>query len=479
LSRGITKTTLEQQVLDFIQEKQLLSSGQMLVVAVSGGPDSVCMLYVLADLCRELDVALHIAHLNHQLRGKDSEADAAYVGRLARRLGIPATIESWDIQTYRKNHKLSLEEAAREVRYSFLVEVAANAGAACVAVGHTADDHIETILMHLLRGSGNRGLRGLMPLVHWKSAAGDLTIIRPLLNLSRGDTVAYCRQHRLKPRTDASNLSTESFRNRIRHDLLPELRKYNPQIAGALLRMAGIVTDDLDYIDGEGARLWKDIASYDEGALIIDKQRLLNLPPALQRYLLRRAVESALGSLKDIEAVHIEDILNALEKPAGKAIGLPFGINFSIEYDRYILAPDFLSLCPLPPLEGETAVNIPGKTSLPGWDINASIMSMSEFNTGKEENTDFTAFFDYDRTGNRLTVRCRRPGDRFQPLGMEKPKKLKEFMIDARIPRSWRRRVPIVTSPEQIIWVAGWRIDERVKVAVNTSSVLRLELKQV
>jgi len=468
----------KQQVLDYIREKKLADSGQKLVVAVSGGPDSVCLLHILAELRQELGVQLHVAHLNHRLRGKDSEADASYVGRLARRLGIPATIESRDVQSYRAKHRLSLEEAARELRYSFLAEVAGNAGTARVAVGHTADDHVETVLMHLLRGSGTRGLRGLAPLVHIKSAGTDLTIIRPLLKLSRDDTLTYCRKHRLKPRQDASNLSTEPFRNRIRLHLLPELRKYNPQIAEVLRRTAGIVADDLDYIDEEVEHLWNKATSRERDAVIINKKSLLSLPPSLQRYLLLRAVESALDSLKDIEAVHIEDILNALDKPAGKAIGLPFGLNFTIEYDRYVLSPDSSSLCPFPLLDGDIALNIPGKTGLPGWEIDAEIISKAEFEADENMKNSTTACFDYARTGNRLTVRRRRPGDRFQPLGMAQPKKLNEFMIDARIPRSWRRRVPIVASPEQITWVVGWRIDERVKVTPDTSEVLRLEFRR-
>jgi tRNA(Ile)-lysidine synthase len=469
----------KQQVLRYIREKRLLSRGEKLVVAVSGGPDSVCLLHILAGLRRELGVELHVAHLNHRLRGKDSEADAAYVAGLARRLHLPVTVVSRDVKAYRETQRISLEEAAREVRYSFLAEVAEAAGAARVGVGHTADDHIETILMHLLRGSGTRGLRGLLPLGRWPSASGDLIIIRPLLELSRRDTTAYCRQHRLRPRSDASNDSAEPFRNRIRHRLLPELRQYNPRIAEALLRTSLIAADDLDFIDKEVARRWDTTAHAGNGAVIIDKKSFTVLPPALQRHLLRRAVETALGSLKDIESVHIEDILNALDKPAGRVIGLPFGLNFTIEHDRFLLAPDSLSLCPLPPLENEAEIRVPGRTVLSGWNIEGEVISPSEAAEIQENNAGFTAFFDYARTGNRLTVRCRRPGDRFQPLGMDQPKKLNEFMIDARIPRSWRRRVPVVTSEERIIWVTGWRIDERVKITGDTKKVLRLAFRRV
>ncbi len=467
-----------EKVFDYIRTGKLVSRGERLVVAVSGGPDSVCLLYILAELREKLGITLHVAHLDHQLRGKDSADDAAYVAGLARRLGLTATIEARDVKAYRDKNRLSEEEAAREVRYSFLAQVAGTIGATKVAVGHTADDHIETILMHLLRGSGTRGLRGLLPVSQWPSGAVGLTIIRPLLVLHREEAAAYCRRRHLKPRVDTSNLSPRLFRNRVRRFLLPELRKYNPRIDEALLRTGTIASDDLDFIDKEVDRLWNEVMRIEKGAVVIEKQNFITLPLALQRYLLRRAVASALGSLKDIEAGHIEEILEALEMPAGRVIGLPFGLSFAIEYDRYVLAKDSSSLCPFPALGKEIPLNIPGNTRIPGWDISAAVLSPSDVRSGEIKNDAFSAYFDLDRTGDEMSFRSRRPGDRFQPLGMGGVKKLNRFMIDALIPQSWRRRVPIVASPQQIIWVVGYRIDERVKVTGATLKVLRLEFRR-
>lgn len=458
----------------FIREQDLVTNRQKLLVALSGGPDSVCLLHILSKLQKELDIELHVAHLNHQLRGAESDADATCVADLAHRLGIPATVESSDVRVYQSRHRLSPEEAAREVRYSFLARAAAAVGAVRVAVGHTADDHVETILMHLLRGSGTRGLRGLLPVSRWQSADYSLVIIRPLLELTREETTAYCRRHRLAPRTDTSNLSSGPFRNRIRHHLLPELRKYNPQVSEALLRTARIAADDLAFIDKEVARLWDKVAHAEKGSVVISKKEFSALPSALKRHLLRAAVETLLGNLKDIEAGHIENIMDALDKPAGKVVGLPDGLNFTIEYNRYVLAPDAASLCPFPVLEGETELNIPGRTGIPGWEIEAAVIPESINKKAGGTADDFTAHFDFDKTGDKLTVRHRHPGDRFQPLGMCQPKKLNAFMIDTRIPRNWRRRIPIVCSPEQILWAVGCRIDERVKVTGNTKKVLRL-----
>jgi len=468
-------TTLEQRVLRFIQEQKLVSRGQKLLVAVSGGPDSVCLLHVLFKLRKELGIGLHVAHLDHQLRGDDSRADARYVADLAHRLDIPATIEQRDVATYQTQHRISPEEAAREVRYAFLAQVAEPIGTDRAAVGHTVDDHIETILMHLIRGSGTRGLRGLQPLNLWQSSDNNLTVIRPLLQISREETAEYCHQHRLMPRIDASNLSLSPLRNRIRLELLPLLRSYNSQVAEALLRTARIATDDLAFLDEEASRLWSEIAQKQENTVILDKERFRQSPPALKRHLLRASIENLAGNLMDIEARHIEEVIDALDKPAGKIIDLPEGLTFSVEYDKYLLGSDPAALSPFPVLEAEFPLKIPGKTQPAGWKVEAEIINPELM---AEKANEFTAYFDLDKVGDEVTVRRRKPGDRFQPLGMSQPKKLNEFMIDAKIPRAWRQRVPVVCSPKHILWAVGWRIDERAKVTEATKQVLCLKFKQ-
>jgi len=466
---------LPERVLHFIQRHHLISREQPLLVAVSGGPDSVCLVYILTNLQEKLGVKLHIAHLDHQLRGADSAADAQYVSDLAQRLGIPATVEQRDVKVFKAQQHVSLEEAAREVRYAFLAQVAGAIGASHVAVGHTTDDHIETILMHLIRGTGTRGLRGLEPSTRWPSPPSRLTVIRPLLEVNRRETADYCHSHRLAPRLDASNLSLSPLRNRIRHQLMPLLQSYNPRVAEALVRTARIAGDDLAYLDKEVARLWGEVVQKQEDAITLNKKRFLELPSALKRYLLREAIEELLGNLKDIEARHIEGIVAALAKPAGKRIDLPGGLIFSIEYDRYLLTQDAAVLSPFPTLETGFTLKIPGETCLSGWHIEAKIIPSEAI---QDDASGYKAYLDLDKTGDKLTVRPRQSGDRFQPLGMSQPKKLGEFMIDAKIPHAWRQQVPLVCSAQRILWVVGWRIDERVKVTEDTKQILQLEFER-
>ncbi len=475
VKKQINQEPLEQRILRFIRDNSLLSD-RTLLLAVSGGPDSVCMLHILVRFQKDLNLNLHLAHLDHQLRGADSEADARYVSQLAQKFNLPVTIEKRDVKEYRVRESTSLEEAAREVRYAFLAGVAASIGADRVAVGHTADDNVETVLLHLIRGTGTGGLRGLQPVSRWQSSENSLIIVRPLLQVSRQETTDYCLEHALEPRTDTSNLSLSPLRNRVRHQLLPLLQSYNPQVMEAVLRTARITGVDMVALDAESARLWKRVAQVQDKAVFLDKKVFLALAPAWQRYLLRRGIEELLGSLKDIEARHIEEIMAALAKPAGRSLNLPGGLLFVIEYDRYLLTPDAGELSPFPVITGEVILKVPGETHLPGWRVKVEIIKPEEMEDRKD---DFTAYFNHDKVGDTIMVRCRRTGDRFYPLGIGQSKKLGEFMIDARIPRAWRDRVPVVCSPEQILWVVGWRIDDRVKVTDDTKKVLRLEFVRI
>jgi tRNA(Ile)-lysidine synthase len=474
--KPVMQQSLDQRVLGFIEDNRLIVRGQTLLVAVSGGQDSVCLLHLLHRLQSELGIKLHVAHLDHQLRGKESAGDARYVAKLAKNLGIPATIEKRDVSAYQKKHGLSLEEAARELRYDFLAGTAAAVGAASVAVGHTLDDHVETILLHLVRGTGTRGLRGLRPVTKRRVSGKELTIVRPLLTVRRVETGEYCTSFQLKPRQDASNLSLEPLRNRVRLELLPLLKNYNSGIVEALQRTAQIAGDDITHLEKEAARYWPKVADKQGDIIVLGKKPLLKLPVSVQRYLLRMAVENLVGNLKDIEARHIEEMVRALDKPAGKQISLPYGLVFKVDYNSYLLAKDISPLNPFPVLEGECPINIPGKTVFPGWQVEACIIQPSAIIA---KNNPFIAHFDYNLITGKLTVRARQRGDRFQPLGMNETKKAAQFMMDAKIAGALRDSVPILVDDAGILWVVGYRIGERVKITRQTKKVLQLKFERI
>jgi len=292
--------SIEERVKQFILKHRLVKAGQTILVAVSGGADSVCLLQVLYSLRDELKISLQAAHLNHQLRGSESDRDAAFVKDLAERLGLPVTIRDGAVLEYQAEKGLTLEEATREVRYAFLAETAAACGAAAVAAGHTQNDQVETILLHLLRGSGTEGLEGLRPSHNLLINGRSLTVIRPLLTIARPEIEACCRANYLAYCQDSSNLSPAILRNRVRHELIPLLNTYNQDAAGALLRMSRIAADEAAFMESEVTRLWEQTTSRQGSNILIDKQAFNCLPAALQRRIIRRAFEVLLGSLKDI-----------------------------------------------------------------------------------------------------------------------------------------------------------------------------------
>jgi tRNA(Ile)-lysidine synthase len=507
----MNKIKLESKVIDFIQRYSLISPEGIVVVGVSGGADSVCLLHVLAKCQRGLGIKLHVAHLNHQLRGVESEADAKYVSDLAGSLGIPITIDRQDVAAYRIERNFSVEEAARELRYAFLARVAREVGANRIAIGHTRDDQVETILMHILRGTGVTGLCGLAPCspmpydrqgmslpasplplrdppLSLRAKRNNLLVIRPLLDITREETTSYCQEHQLDPRIDSSNRSLSFFRNRLRLELLPLLRKHNPSVDQALLRLADIAKETNVFIEQQASVLWDEVARQENNAIYLDRKQIASLPIALQRQLLRTAVTRLAGDTRDIEASHIEAARNLLNKAVGKRISLPHALVCHGGYSELMITSTAkqsqLPPCPFPPLSGEFPLKVPGETVFPGWMVAASIVQeravsrslrgvLSPISETSQSN--LIANFDLHKTGTELFVRQRRPGDRFQPLGMNIPKKLYEFMVDVKIPRSWRGRIPIVYSPQQIIWVIGWRIDDRVKATEASKEILRLE----
>jgi tRNA(Ile)-lysidine synthase len=472
------KKSLQDRILGYIRANNLIKPGQKILAAVSGGADSVCLLEILFGLQQELEISLHAAHLNHQLREEEADGDALYVAELAEKLKIPFTIGKRDVAAYQLKNKLSLEEAAREVRYGFLYEVMRETGSACVAAGHTMDDQAETILMHILRGTGIRGLRGLQPEQNLKISGGNLTVIRPLLEVKRSETEDFCKRIGLFPRIDSSNESYSMLRNRVRHELLPLLTQYNPSVCDSLLRISSVAVDDLIYLDTVTEQNWHKIVKRSGNTLIIDKNQFLDLHNSLKRNLLRFAVENLAGTLKDIETRHIEEIMQVLNKPAGRSVNLPYGLVFYIDYDRFLIGTDIETISPYPELDGQYKIKIPTDGVYGEWHVKSELYHGDEIEKAllKSDEEKLTACFDYDKTGSEIIMRTRRSGDAFQPLGMDSLKKVGEFMVDARVPRPWRSRIPVFCSSGQIIWLAGLRIDERVKVTAETRTALCLRL---
>ncbi len=475
-----------------IEEYELLSPGERVVVGVSGGPDSLCLLHVLNRLRGEYDIELHVAHLNHLIRGEEADADAAFVAKLAEDWGLPATVEARDVPALAKAKGLAIEEAARQARYSFLGEVAYRIGARTIAVGHNADDQTETVIMHWLRGAGLAGLRGMQPMTEMKEMrlgekSFDLRVIRPLLEVTRAEIKAYCREHGLQPRFDRSNLDTTYFRNRLRHELIPYLESYNPNIRELVRRSAKVIAADYEFLRSELERVWPQVVIKEtDKQVTFDLEGWRALPLSLKRSTLREAIHRLRRSLRNIDWIHVEDARIALEtKGAGTKVTLPRGLMLTIGYGEFFVAEEGQIEFPtdLPLLFVDVLpLSVPGTTELPqsDWLVEARILSREELPPNWEENPDpWQAFLDHEKTGPNLILRHRNKGDRFQPLGMEGHQvTLSAFMINVKIPSHLRDLIPIVATPCHIVWVAGWRLDERVKITEGTERILHLTFRQ-
>jgi tRNA(Ile)-lysidine synthase len=460
--------SVESAVRDGLRGTGVLQAGDTVVVAVSGGTDSLCLLYALHRLSAELQLSLHVAHLDHMLRGAESQEDARFVSSRAESLGLSCTVESRDVAAYRDAHHCSLEEAAREVRYSFLREVAHRVGAVAVVTGHTRDDAVETVMLHILRGTGVHGLRGLEPASPCPYLPQDgvhrqaLTLLRPMLQVSRSEAEECCRALGLEPREDATNASPAYLRNRIRLELLPSMRQLNPRIDDALLRLSGIARG-----------LWEHLATDSKDRVDIEAAAFLESSPVLQSRLIFEAMVQLAGTARDVTAEHIVAVRDIAAHASGRQVDLPGGIIWRREhlaltaFRRSSAVDSTHSLMP----ESPVALDVPGEVEVAGGRVTARVVAPGE----GESDSSCVAHIDAELAGNRLFVRRRKPGDRFRPLGMAGEKKLQDFMVDEHIASGARDRIPIVCSSSHIVWVAGWRVDDRVKVTAGTRDVLRLE----
>jgi tRNA(Ile)-lysidine synthase len=446
------------------------------LAGVSGGADSLCLL----ELLHAAGYRVIVAHFNHRLRPEAAE-DCEAVAAHARRLGLPFLSDSADVRLWADEHGLSLEEAARTLRYRFLFAAARAQAAQAVAVGHTADDQVETVLMHFLRGAGLSGLKGMQYRTLLPLFDPALPIVRPLLSLWRQDTESFCREHDLEPHFDLSNNDETYFRNRLRHTLIPELETYNPRFKQALVHTALALQGDHAVLEADLDDMWEAIVpARGEGWVAFDRLLLQACQPGLQRGLLLRAAQSLNPDSRDIGFEALERALAFLPSPPGKQADFINGLQLFTEGDRLYLAA----------LEADLTFEAWPQVSLPlplsgdrlvlknGW-----VLSIEECTPQTEDwkhnPQPWVAFLDADLLEGSLVVRTAIPGERFQPLGMENGSlKLSDLFINLKIPRRARPAWPLVCAGEQVVWVAGLRTAHPLRVTEKTTRVIKLSLQK-
>ena len=451
----------------YILQHDMIRSGETVVIGVSGGVDSLALLAALYELRPQLDCQLHIAHLDHQLRS-DSASDAEFVKRCANSLNLPFTINKIDIPCLMRQRGQSIEATARTARYDFFASVSKEIGATKVALGHQGNDQAETVLMNLIRGAALTGLRGILPI-------RDGKFIRPLLKFSRSEIEEFVAEQGLHPCEDSSNRDKNFLRNRIRLDLLPLLRReYNLNIQNTLVQNSELLRADSEYLE-DVARSALDeclVEPITHDVVILNRLTFLRHQPALRRRILRLAVCQIQGNMKELAFNHSESMLQLSEsKSPNRQLNLPNNLEFLRAYNQLIIqrATSVID-------EFEYNVAVPGDNNFPA--LNAAMTSIiaevSSGGTSYVTDGKFRAVFDADQIQLPLKIRSRRAGDRFQPFGMKGTKKVKDVLMDKKIPQRMRKCVPILVSGDEILWVIGHRTSDKCKVSNRTRRFLHL-----
>lgn len=458
-----------------LTEGGLISRGDRVLVAVSGGPDSVALLHLLYEIRGEFQLSLEVAHLQHGIRGEGAKEDARFVAELAAKLGLPFHLKEIDLPRMKSQAgKGNLEALGRAERYRFFAETAKSRGLAKIATAHTQDDQAETVLMWFLRGAGPKGLGGMVPVQQFVLPSGDpavsFALIRPLLDVSKAEILEYLACRKLDYRIDTSNQDPAFLRNWIRTELLPKIHeRVDSGFAARLAHQAELSRDEQGFLEELAEQRLESIRG---SADHLNRSGLLGAPKALQRRVLRRWIEQVRGHLRGIDFIHIDALLRLIEEgPAQSRLPVPGGWELAREYEKIRLAR---------PVRGAKpgcysyALNIGRNLHVP--EAFMEFHSVLVTTVRRQVPTDsMGAVFDAHALNGALTVRNFRNGDRFQPLGMDGHKKIKDLFIEKKIPLTVRARYPLLTAGGEILWIPGLGRSAIAPVTEHTSAVVELK----
>lgn len=466
----MVKDILAEKVLEDIKDKNLIGRGDTVLVGLSGGPDSVCLLHVLKSIEESMDIKIVAVHVNHLLRGRDSFEDEEYVKILCDKLNVELKTERINLTDIAKKKKLSIEEAGREERYRIFAQTAEIFNADKIAVAHNKNDQAETILMNIIRGTGLLGLKGM----DFKRGK----IIRPLLGIDRLEIEEYCNKYKLQPKTDKTNLESIYTRNKIRLDLIPYINEhFNTDIISKLTKMSEIIKNENDFIEYYTDKLYnKALMKKYDGEIVLNTKVFNTYHKGAKGRVLRKAIEEVIGFIRGIESVHIDDIIKlASDGRVGAMIHLPYKIRVEKSY-RTLKVYQFKTF-PQVNLY-KVKLNIPGDTLIQeeNFILRASIIDdVNPEDYKKNQKTSKVQYFDYDKLTGGINIRKRENGDLIKPVNSNGTKKLKKYFIDEKIPIDIRNKIPLVAKDKEIVWIIGYVISDKFKVTDSTGKVLKLE----
>lgn len=458
-----TENSVLANIRGTIKKHAMLSGGETVLTGLSGGPDSVCLLQLLHKLRDELMLKLHAVYIDHGLRPDETPAEIAFCKKMCEGLSVTFIVRVIDVKTYAKECNLNKQDAARELRYRAFEEAAFEIKADKIALGHNADDQIETFFMRIFRGSGPKGIAGIPP-VRGK-------IIRPLIEIERRDIEQFLEENRINYIVDSSNLKEDYLRNKIRLSFLPEVKKINPDIIETMSRTMEIFREEEKFFDILVTKtLMKLISRKTDEHIELFLSPMESMEKVILRRILRRAIDETKG-LRGVGFVHIEDIMDLIRKGRhGDRLYLPKGLRVIKNYATLVMTSE------TPVKIGTYDLDVPGEVVIRETKtvIKVSVAEKAEdYGDGKS-----VILLDADKATLPLTVRARADGDYFYPMGFGKRKKLQDFFVDEKVPRDERDSIPVVAAGDDIVWIAGYRADERFKADKGTKRFLRLEIKK-
>ncbi len=458
---------LLEKFTNFIEEHQLIRKNDYILVAVSGGVDSVVLLHLLLRLVEPFELKIQIIHMNHGLRGNQADRDQQFVEQLAKKYELPIISRTIDVPKYIAKKGLSEEQGARILRYRFFNWALNKTDADCIALGHQADDQVETVIDHFLRGSGVKGLSG-MPARRDK-------FIRPLLFATRQEIETYANFHTLHYRIDSTNVMVKYRRNRIRYELIPHLQQYfNPAITEIVLRSAKIM-DEVEIYLNEQARLALGtcLINLKKNKIVLDINSFLNYFIIVQKYMLYLLMDQLQLSRSTLSTQKLDQIFKLIrERISGKKINLNSEWQLCIHYDHLVITDEKVTDFKIK-VTINTAYNI-----LDGELKFRTDLITKDKLPKKFTNNPYIEYIDYGKIKGPLVIRIFKTGDRFRPLNFKGEKKLSDFFVDRKIPRHQRKEIPLLVCDSGIIWIIGYQIDDRFKITDTTEHILRLQIKR-
>ena len=463
-------TDIKERFLSYIEENSLINKGDGIVVGLSGGPDSVCLLHLLCSIREELNLKIVAAHINHMIRGEAADADENYSKKLCEKMRVKFFVLRKDVEGFAKNSGLSSETAGRRVRYDFFDEVLKKTGFLKIATAHNANDQAETILLRIMRGTGLDGLTGI-------PVKRDDKYIRPILFMKREEVESYCEENCLEPRIDGTNLEKIYSRNKVRLDILPYMKEnFNKDVIEAINRMALLLQEDNKFIVEEVSRSYKKYCIEKIDKVIIQKE-VFNEGSAIVGRIIRKAIKKVNGNQYDVELKHIKEIENIQQMSTNKIIDLPYGICAENVYgDIHIKMKSSIRKNEYDEVVYEKKLIDGKKIEFGEYIFYCSVLKKDE-NVQINKNK-YIKYFDYNKINGNIIIRQRKNGDKINPLGMNGNKKLKDIFIDMKVPKEERDIIPIVQFGDYIAWVVSLKLSNKFKVTNETKNILKIEFSR-